>query len=101
MKDAEYVLPLDSREFEIDLGREMRRTVVDLIRGDEPTTILGVLLASEGELTITDIASRLQRPIGLVACNVEKLEDEDLCVRIAAGDARMVRLFAPFTNHND
>lgn len=101
MEEVEYLLPLDSRDYEIDLDREMRRTLVDLIRGSDPSTVLGVLLASDGGLTIVEIAERLERPTSLVAWNVEKLEDEDLCVRIRAHNERRVRLFAPFTEHND
>jgi DNA-directed RNA polymerase specialized sigma24 family protein len=101
MEDAEYLLPLDSREYEIDLRHEMRRTLVEQIRGNDPSTVLGVLLASKDGLTVEEIAERLDRPTGLVVWNVEKLEDDDLCVRIPAEHRRKVRLFAPFTEQND
>jgi len=101
VKEAEYLLPLDSRDYEIDLDREMRRTLVELIRGTTPSTVLGALLASDGGLTIEEISERLNRPPGSIVWNVEKLEDDDLCVRIPANETRKVRLFAPFTECND
>ena len=101
MDETEYLLPLDSREYEIDLEREMRRTMVELIRGQDPSTILGVLLKSRGGLTVEEISTLLDRPTGVVVWNVEKLEDDDLCVRVEAEHRRKVRLFAPFTELND
>ncbi len=101
MKDVEYLLPLDSRDYDVDLGREARRTLVELIRGGEPTTILGLLLEFRDGLTVEEIAARLERPTGLVLWNVERLEEDDLCVRIESDERRIVRLFAPFTDRND
>ena len=101
MKEVEYLLPLDSREYEIDLEQEIRRTLVDLIRGSEPSTVLGVLLASGKGLAVEEIARQLGSSTGLVAWNVEKLEDEDLCVRIRTEHGQEVRLYAPFTEDND
>lgn len=101
MDEIEYLLPLDSRDYEIDLDREMRRTFVELIRGNDPSTVLGCLLASKGGLTIEELAERLDRPTGSVAWNVEKLEDDDLCLRIRSDNKRTVRLFAPYTQDND
>jgi len=39
----------DSREAVPDLEQEIRRTIDDLIRGDDPTTTLGVLLQARFE----------------------------------------------------
>jgi hypothetical protein len=94
--------PLDSRSIEFDVGREARRTLVDLIRGDPPTTILGVLLRHrEDGVTIEAIAEALDEPVGLIGWNVEKLEKEDLCVRVAMEGTRKVVPIAAYTARNE
>jgi hypothetical protein len=94
--------PLDSRALAFDIGRETRRTVVDLIRGGQPTTILGVLLAtSEEGITVEAIAERLGNPVGLIDWNVEKLEREDLCVRVAMDETIRVLPLAAYTTRNE
>lgn len=102
METVDYLLPLSSKEYELDLEHELRRTVVDQIREAEPTTILGVLLISKSGLSVGEIADRLGRPAGLVGWSVEKLEEDGLCVRIRDDDgSSTVRLFAPFSVRND
>lgn len=93
--------PLDSRALSFDVDRETRRTVVDLVRGDRPTTILGVLLAHSDGLTMAEIADLLEKPIGIVGWQVEKLEHEDLCVRVAEDRLTKVLAFAAYTEHNE
>jgi hypothetical protein len=93
--------PLDSRTLAFDISRETRRTVVDLIRGGEPTTILGVLLANTKEgVTVEAIAEHLDDPVGLVNWNVEKLEKDDLCVRVEMEGHVKVLPLAVYTDRN-
>ena len=94
--------PLDSDALAFDIARETRRTVVDLIRKEKPTTILGVLLAHQAEgVTIEVIARNLQNSIGLINWNLKKLEMEDLCVRVKIeGDVRFLPT-AAYTERNE
>lgn len=96
----EELPPLDSRALAVDVNYEVRRTLVDLIRDDPPTTILGVIVSHPAGVAVEDIAKRLQQPFGLVDWNVEKLEDDDLCVRIAEGGIKKVLPFAAYTERN-
>jgi hypothetical protein len=94
--------PLDSRALDFDVCREMRRTVIDLMRGVEPTTITGVLLEHLNEgVTIEALAMRLGLAPGLIAWNVERLEEDDLCVRTEIDGEVKVLPFAPFTERNE
>jgi hypothetical protein len=93
--------PLDSRALDFDACHEMRRTVVDLIRGAEPSTITGVLLQHVNDgVTVEDLARRLNRAPGLIHWNVERLEDEDLCIRTEIDGEIKVLPFAPYTERN-
>ena len=94
--------PLDSRALDFDVCHEMRRTVVDLIRGIEPSTITGVLLAHVNEgVTIATLSAKLDCAPGLIAWNVERLEEDDLCVRTEIDGEIKVLPFAPFTERNE
>ncbi len=85
--------PLDSEALAFDVDQELRRTVVDLLRRSEPTTITGVLIANPGGVTVHSIARELNAPVGLVGWNVEKLERERLCARVVGrGVTRIVPL---------
>jgi hypothetical protein len=93
--------PLDSRALSFDIEREARRTLVDIMRGSEPTTILGVLLAnSEEGATVESIAELLDEPVGLVGWNVEKIEREGLCVRMSIDGVTKVLPLAAYTERN-
>jgi hypothetical protein len=92
--------PLDSRALAVDVNDEVRRTLVDLMRDDPPSTILGVIVAHPGGVAVEEIAERLEQSFGLVDWSVEKLEDDDLCVRIAEGGVRKVLPFAAYTERN-
>lgn len=93
--------PLDSSALEFDVTHELRRTMVDLIRNDEPTTILGLLLANPNGIGIEEIAKGLALAEGLVAWNIDKLEREDLCVRVETGSLVRVFPLAPYTRRNE
>jgi hypothetical protein len=97
---VEELPPLDTRSLEFDVGREARRALVDLIRGERPTTIIGMLLEHRDGITVDAIAQTLQQPVGLIAWNVEKLEDEDLCVRVSMDGVRKVVPIAAYTARN-
>jgi hypothetical protein len=92
--------PLDSRSLQFDIGHEARLTLVDLIRGDQPKTIMGMLLAHRDGIAIEAIAIALDEPVGLVCWNVEKLEREDLCVLVAMGEGKKVVPIAAYTERN-
>lgn len=91
---------LDSRTLRVDVGRETRRAIVDLIRGVQPTTVLGVLLANAGGVTTDVIARQLDRPVGEVAWRINKLEGDDLCTRVAVDGVTMALPFAAYTDRN-
>lgn len=93
--------PLDTRALELDICHETRRTIVDLMRGNEPTTIIGVLVANRDGLTTREIAERLDRPVGEVSWKIEKLEGEDLCAQILSDTAMKVIPFAAYTERNE
>ena len=93
--------PLDSSALEFNVFHEIRRTVVDLIRGGEPTTILGLLLANPDGVDMAEIARHLDLAENLVSWNVDKLEGEDLCVRVEVEGATVVVPLAPYTSRNE
>jgi hypothetical protein len=99
--DELYLPPLDSRSTSFDVNREIRRTVVDLIRGDPPTTILGVLIAHSDGVTVEEIADKLDEPVGLIDWNVGKLRKEDLCVRVTLNGVKKVIPAAFYTKRNE
>lgn len=102
VQHREDLPPLDSRALDFDVCHEVRRTVVDLIRRSEPSTITGILIEHVDDgVTIEDLARRLDRAPGLIAWNVERLEDEDLCVRTKIDDEIRVLPFAPYTVRNE
>ena len=93
--------PLDSRALSLDIARETRRTVVDIMRGAEPTTILGVLLANQKEgATVESIAEKIGEAIGLVNWHIDKLEQEGLCVRVSTKGIIKVLPLAAYTERN-
>jgi DNA-binding transcriptional regulator GbsR (MarR family) len=96
-----YLPPLDSRTTSFDVDREVRRTLVDLIREKQPTTIMGVLLAYRDGVTIEEIADKLDEPVGLIHWNVGKLEDEYLCIRVAIEGTRKVVPIASYIESNE
>jgi hypothetical protein len=93
--------PLASESLAFDIARETRRTLVDLIRGSEPTTIMGVLLNERTGVTIESLAEALNKPPELISWNVEKLESEDLCVRAVIGGVSKVLPIAAYSERNE
>jgi DNA-binding transcriptional regulator GbsR (MarR family) len=80
---------------------EMRRATVDLLRGDKPSSVLGILMANrESDVTVEEMADQLGRPVGAVAWTIEKLEEEDLCERISHDGVTRVVAFAAFSARN-
>ncbi len=94
-------LPLDSRDYEFDIEREMRLTVVDQIRGNEPRTVMGALLANPEGMAAASLAKAIDKSEGVVGWHVEKLAEEDLVVVISADGIMKARAFAAFTKDND
>lgn len=101
MVNVELFPPLDTQTLAFDVNREMRRTLVDLIRGRAPTTIMGVLLSEPEGVTTEAIADRLGANIGVIHLNVEKLESEDLCVRVALDGLKKVVPLAGYSDRNE
>jgi hypothetical protein len=97
---AEELPPLDSQALRFDLSQETRRTVVDLIRGSRPSTILGVLIHSKDGVTVDVIAKELGESVGLVGWNIDKLESEDLCIRVSMDGETKVFPCAGYTERN-
>lgn len=103
MQSVDALPPLDSKALNFDIARETRRTIVDMMRGEKPTTILGMLLANPRKgVTLEFMAERLKNPIGQVNWNVEKLEAEELCVRVGMKNGNIKILpIAPYTARNE
>jgi hypothetical protein len=102
IKGSRDLPPLDSRALYFDISHETRRTIVDLIRGNEPTTVLGVLLAhNEDGVTVEGLAKQLERSVGQISWYVEKLETENLCVRSEMEGRIKVLPLAAYTERNE
>jgi hypothetical protein len=93
----------DARELLPDVCREMRRAVVDMIREDEPSSVLGLLIASRERqaLTVEAIAGLLCKSVTEVEWTIEMLEDEDLCVRLREDGVDFVSAFAAYSDRNE
>jgi hypothetical protein len=98
---AEDLAPFDTGALAMDVCHETRRAIVDLIRGDEPTTILGLLLRHTDGITLQAIADGLRRPVGEIGWRVSKLEEEELCMQVVRGGITRVLPFAPYTARNE
>jgi hypothetical protein len=97
----EQWVPLSSRDLEFDIYSEMRHAIVDVIRQNEPSSVLGVLMAhADQAITLSQIADQLASPVGEVEWTVEKLEEEDLCERIADDGQIRVVAFAAYSARN-
>ncbi len=96
-------LPVDREPVSLapDVCTETRRALVDMIRGDEASTVLGVLLESREPVSLEAIAGRLDRPVEEVSWTIEMLEAEELCSRVTRDDGLVkVFAFAPYTAAN-
>lgn len=98
--ELDQLPPLDARSLRVDVNYEVRRTLVDLIRGSSPTTILGVIVANPSGVAVREVAERIQQPFGLVDWSIDKLEEDDLCVRIAEDGIDKILPFAAYTERN-
>jgi hypothetical protein len=102
VRGTQNLPPLDSRALYFDISHEMRRTVVDLIRGSKPTTVLGVLLShTDDGVTVEGLAKQLERPVGQISWHVKKLETENLCVRSKMEGHIKVLPLAAYTERNE
>lgn len=88
---------LDPRTAVPDVCRETRQTVVDQIRGNPPSTVLGLLVAQGGPVALTAIADTLGKDLEEVEWTVEVLEEGNLCARLIEGERIFVAPFAPYS----
>jgi hypothetical protein len=72
-----------------------------MIRGDDPTTVLGVLMMSDGPVLPEHIAITLDVPVDKVHNTVDMLEDEELCVQVIINGLRHVQAFAAYSALNE
>ena len=80
----------------------MRHAIVDMIRNEEPTSVLGVLVQWHGRdrLTVEAVAGLLSKPVAEVEWTVDMLEAEDLCVRYNDEGISYVTAFAAYSERN-
>jgi hypothetical protein len=93
-------IPMGSQDMQFDMYTEMRRAAVDLIRGNQPTNLLGILMVTHEPIPVAEIAARLQKPVGQVEWIIEQLEEEDLCERMTRDGITRVFGFAAFSARN-
>ncbi len=98
--DSERWIPMGSKDMEFDMYAEMRRATVDLIRGSEPSNLLGILMITREPIPIKEVAERLEKPVGQVEWIIEQLEEEDLCERLIKDGVTKVFGFAAFSPRN-
>lgn len=87
---------LDPRAAVPDVCRETRQTVVDQIRGNPPTTVLGILVQRGGPVALSEIAEILDQDSEEVEWTVEVLEEGNLCARLIEDDRIFAAPFAPY-----
>ena len=83
-----------------DVCRELRRAVVDVIRGNSPSSVIGLLMERREPLTVEAVAGLLGRPIGEIEWTIEMLEEDDLCARISQRGLTKIRAFAAYIDRN-
>jgi len=88
---------LDARAAVPDVCREARQAVIDQIRGNPPTTVLGVLIDRGGPVALSAIGETLDKDPDEIEWTVEVLEEGDLCARLVEGDQVLVAPFAPYS----
>jgi hypothetical protein len=93
--------PLSSEDLRFDIDQEIRLTVVDLLRREEPKTILGLVIANPEGIDIKVLAEKLDVHPGIVGWRVEKLEDEGLAIGLKEEDAVKVLPLALYNERND
>jgi hypothetical protein len=96
----EEVVRNDSEHKGPDVCRETRAAIVDMIRGQKPTTVLGLLLWRNEPLTKESIAGLLGKSVQEVAWTVEMLELEDLCAQVTENGVKKVKAFAAYSERN-
>lgn len=98
MDRGEIWLSDGSRTLVPDVSQETRRAAVDFIRGDTPTTVLGLLMTRGEPLSVESVAGLLGVSVEEVEWTIEMLEENELCARITQEDGLVkVFAFAPYT----
>jgi hypothetical protein len=93
--------PLDTSALEFDVDHEIRLTLVDLMRGAAPNTVLGLVLANSDGIGISEIATCLDVDEALVSWSIDKLADDDLCVRVEIDGSTVAVPLAAYTSRNE
>ena len=83
------------------VAADMRRAVVDVFRGNEPSTVIGYLLVNPEPSTIYDIAGKTGLSVDKVQFSVADTEAEDLAVTIRQNGLDKVARFAAFSSRNE
>lgn len=84
----------DSRELIPDIDKELHRTIVDKIRGDEPSTALGVLM-DRGKVTMEAVTGLVGSNCEQVQWVLEELMEADLALSIAENGLTKYIAWAP------
>lgn len=88
---------------------EVRRTIADLVRGNEPTTILGILIkqpqaeesVGQKPIVMEELAQKAGRTVAATEAIVDYLMEEELAVTIDEDGIEQVIGCALYTPKND
>lgn len=83
-----------------DINRELRGVVVDAVRGDQPTTVMGLLMSADEPLTVPALAGLLGKSVSEVEWTVNMLEEEDLCLKVTENGLAKIKPFALYSDRN-
>jgi hypothetical protein len=71
-----------------------------MIRGDKPSTVIGLLVARSEPLEVETVAALLGKGIEETRVIVEMLERQDLCARIDDSGLSKIVAFAAYSDRN-
>jgi DNA-binding transcriptional regulator GbsR (MarR family) len=80
---------------------EIRGAAVDIIRGDAPGTVIGLLMDARDALPLESIAQTLGLSLDAVVERIELLEEEDFCERVTRDGLTKAIAFAAYTARNE
>jgi predicted transcriptional regulator len=92
--------PEERGELLPEINQEIRRTVVDVIRREAPTTVLGLLMQNE-PLTIGALTGLLGKDYHEVEWTVAMLREEGLCLASPEEGIVKYKAVALYTEPNE